>query len=410
MSYRSILLIIFLLAVCPAFAWGDEFRIVPSLSVKEEYNSNIFFSTNDKKDDFTTTLSPGFEMVNNTELLNMDVLARLDRLEYVNNKDLDATDQTLNGSLRYSFTPLLSVSAAGGYVKDSRPDRYIETTGIVLSSAPGEHPNASLSANYQFTEKTLGSISYAYLRDHFVGQSYLDDISHDVNAGLVYDLGTYFPAVKGRINTEYNYYSFPGSHIGSVMGTVGFSRDFSEVWSIQIDGGAQHTQSDIAVSQLEPVFVLFPGFPPIQIGNQLVSEQVKNTGWGWVGRASLNFKGEVGTGSLSYSRNVQPAVGLGGAAVRDSIVFSGQHRLSYEWLLLFNAGYFTNNSNSQEFSSQTINQRSFDINTVLRYEFSRNVYVEGSLDYVMFDDLVARTNINRYLCSLRLYIQHPVLE
>ena len=411
MSYRSILLVIILSTAYPAFSWGNEFSLVPSLSVKEEYNSNIFFSTNDKRTDFITTLSPGLEMVNNTERLNTDVLARLDRLEYVNNNNLSSTDQTYKGSLQYLVTPLLNVSAAVGYLRDSRPDRTLATTGIVSLAVPRENTTSSLSTNYQLTEKTLVGVAYAYNRDHFIDQPSLDDISHNINASLIYDLGTYFPAVKGRINGGYSYYTFPGSNIGSTMATVGFSRDFNEVWNIQVDGGVQHTRSDIAIQRLEPVIAYFPGIPiPFLIGTQLVSEQMKSAGWGWIGSASLNFKGELDMGSLSYSRNVQPAIGLGGAATRDAITFSAQHRVSYEWLLLFNAGYFTNNSNSQQFSSQSINQRSFDINPVGRYEFSKDMYVEGSLDYVNYDDMVAKTHINRYLCSLRLYIQHPILE
>lgn len=409
MIYRLGLLVFILLVAGPVLTWGNEFRIVPSLSVKEEYNSNIFLSSNEKTKDFITTLSPGIKMVNNTERLSTDVLVKLNRIDYTSNRDLSTTDQTYNGSLQYLATPLVSVTAAAGYVKDSRPDRNILTTGIVLSSAPGEHTTSSLSAAYQLSEKTLASLSYAYGRDHFVGQSSLDDISHDVNAGLVYDLGTYFPAVKGRINGEYTYYSFTGSNIVSVAGTVGFSRDFDELWSIQVDGGVQHTRSDVTISQQEPVYGDFFGFP-IQIGTQLVSEQVKNAGLGWVGRASLNYKDELTTVSLSYGRSVQPAVGLGGAAVRDSLVLSGQHRISYELLLLFTADYFTNNSKSQQLSSQTIDQRSFHIGPRVRYEFTRDMYVEGSYDYTRVNDLVSKTNASGHICSLRLYIQHPVLE
>ena len=391
----------------PPLAVGNEFRLVPSISLKEEYNSNIFLSANDKKDDFITTLSPGIEIVDRTERLDTDVLLRPDRIEYISNRNLSATDQTYNGRLRYLVTPQFSVAATAGYVKDSQPDRDIEITGIVLSAVPRHRITSSLSADYQLTEKAAAGISYAFGKDHFASSRFVGNTSHDVNAGLVYDLGTYLPAVKGRMNAGYSNYSFPDSRIDSVMGTVGFSRDFDEIWSIQVDGGVRRTWSDIAVTELAPVF--FPG-TQIQIGNELVREQVKHTGLGWVGSASLNFKGESGTASISLSRDVQPASGLSGATVRDSLILSANHKISYELLLLFNAGYITNKSNSQEFSSQTIDERSFHINPGVRYEFSRDMYVEGSYDYVMLDDKVAKTNANRHLCSVRLYIQHPVLE
>ena len=409
MSYRLILLVIIMLAACPVFVWGNEFRILPSISVKEEYNSNVFVTPNDKKDDFITTISPGLEIVNRTERLDTDVLIRMDRIEYISNKDLSTTDQTYNGRLRYLATPLLSVSAEAGYVKDSRADRDIGTTGIVLSAVPRDRINSSLSADYQLTEKTSAGLSYIYGRDHYADPKFIGDTTHAINAGLVYDLGTYFPTLKGRLNTGYSYYSFLDSRIESFMGTVGFSRDFNEIWSIQVDGGVRRTSSDITTTRLEPVYFYIFGFP-IQIGNQLVKDQVKNAGWGWVGSASLNFKGEHGAGSLSLSRDVQPASGLGGATVRDSLVLSAQHNISYELLLLFNAGYFTNKSNAQEFSSQTINQRSFHFNPGVRYEFSKDMFMEGSYDYIMVDDMASKTNVDRHLYSLRLYIQHAVLE
>ncbi|HTR45126.1 MAG TPA: outer membrane beta-barrel protein, partial [Thermodesulfovibrionales bacterium] len=112
-----VLLIIILLVSCPAPARGDEFRVVPSLSVREEYNSNILLTTGDARRDFITTISPGVEIVDRTARLDADLQVRLDRLEYADNRDLNATNQTYSGRIRYLLTPLFGVSAEAAYMR-----------------------------------------------------------------------------------------------------------------------------------------------------------------------------------------------------------------------------------------------------------------------------------------------------
>ena len=170
--YRRYLLVIIVLLFCPSLIWGNEFRLVPSISVKEEYNDNILFLTDDIRKDFITTISPSLEMVNNTEKLETDLLARLDRFDYADNREFSATDQLYNGKFRYHATPLFNISAEAGYVRDSQPDRDILTSGIILTTVPRNRYNASLSADYQFSEKTAAVVSYAFGSDEYESTKY----------------------------------------------------------------------------------------------------------------------------------------------------------------------------------------------------------------------------------------------
>src|SRR5271157_1517136 len=154
MYYQRYFLVIIFLLSCPSLVWGNEFRLVPSISVKEEYNDNILFDTDGARKDFITTISPGIEIVNNTQRLETDLLARLNRFDYANNREFSATDQLYNGKFRYHATPLINISAEAGYVRDSQPDRDILTSGIILTTVPRNRINASMSADYQFSEKT----------------------------------------------------------------------------------------------------------------------------------------------------------------------------------------------------------------------------------------------------------------
>ncbi|HXW69014.1 MAG TPA: hypothetical protein VEJ88_05360, partial [Dissulfurispiraceae bacterium] len=350
MRYKTIFFIMLLAVSCPVFAWGDDFSLVPSLSVKEDYNSNILFSTTDVEKDFITTLSPGVEMVDRTGRLDTDVLVRLDRLEYADYQALNATNQLYNGTLHYSVSPLFSVSAAAGYSKNSNPSLLgIGTTGIIFAAAPWNHVTYSLSADYQFNELTVGTLSYSNGRDYYDNPQYLSDTTRNINAGLVYDLGKYFPTLKGRMNVGYSYYDYPDSRIDSVMGTVGFSKDLNEVWSVQVDGGISNTWSKI----LFPVQLQIIGFPVI------ITVPISNEGLGWVSDVSLSCKGEVGSASLTYNRGITPAYGLNGAAEQNTVTISSRYRFSYELSAIFSGSYYTLKSFASEFTAQSLSQQGF---------------------------------------------------
>src|SRR4030067_3205216 len=106
-NYRLYLLFIILFQFYPSFVWGKEFPLGPSISFNNAYNSNILISANEIKGDFVTTLSPGVEMVNRTGRFNTDLLVRLDRLDYADNRELSAGTQMYNGKVRYLAPPKL---------------------------------------------------------------------------------------------------------------------------------------------------------------------------------------------------------------------------------------------------------------------------------------------------------------
>lgn len=407
--YRRYILIAMVLLSCPSLVWGNEFRLIPSISIKEEYNDNIFFLTDDVRNDFITTVSPSLEMVNNTEKLETNLLARLDRFDYADNREISETDQLYQGTFRYRATSLFGISAEAGYVRDSQPGRDIGTSGIILSTVPRNRYKASLSADYQLSEKTAVGLSYTFGRDDYESTRYTDYISHDVNAGLVYDMGRYFQRVKGRVNLGYSNYVFYDSRIDSVMCTAGFSRALSEKGSILIDGGIRHTWSEFSVTEPEYMYINVGGiYIPIFIGYVKVPQ--KNDGWGWVGNVSLHYEGERGNGSLTYNRDITPASGLNGAVERNALMLSIQYRMTYEFSILFSGGYYTNKSEAGQFSTQVVDQRTIRVNPGVRYEFSKNIYLESSYDYTAVDDLTSNTSAHRNFLSMRLYMQYPILE
>ena len=450
-NYRRYFLFIILLQFYPSFVWGNEFRLAPSISFNNTYNSNILISANEIKRDFVTTLSPGVEMVNRTGRFNTDLLVRLDRLDYADNRNLSATNQMYNGKFRYLAMPQLSISAEAGYMRNANPtlgtgsgsgippgtvvpivtwpdlpqspdsgqsgsgpgSSGIPSSGaaIPMVAVPLNRITSSLSAHIPLTEKTTTTISYNYGRDYYDDQRYHNGISHDINAGLIYGLGQHLSNVHGRLNTGYSYYYLPDSRNSSVMGSVGFSWDFNEVWSILSDGGIRRTWSEVYMTKLVP----YGSSAYIS-----VRERLNNDGWGGVGKVSLNYRGEYLNSDLTFNRDLTLASGLNGAAERTALMLSIRRRLINDLSILLTTGYDALNSDPSNYSAYIINQKTFFINPGVRYEFSRERGVEASYSYTRVDGTASdtgataaatlNTDEDRHMFSFRLYIQHPFLE
>ena len=148
-------------------ASADKRELDVFLGAREEYNDNIFFSYDDPVDDFITTLSGGLKFLNQTERTDLFLSGIVERLIYSSEKDLDSTDQYYKGRFGYKFTPRLGAKVDAAYSKDSRPDRDVAESGLILSTVPRQIQNYGGAVDYALTEITAANLYYRYTRQDF---------------------------------------------------------------------------------------------------------------------------------------------------------------------------------------------------------------------------------------------------
>ena len=161
---------------------------MPSLAFRGEYNDNIFYSEEDRVDDFITTITPGLELVNRTEKVDLNLLARLNVLRYVDTTELNNIDQNYSGRLRYSPDPKWTLSGGAGYLEDSRPDRDLEITGLVIGPVIRKRQNYLGGLEHIFSEKTKASLFYIYEREDYDNPEFADLKAHNASLGFIHDL------------------------------------------------------------------------------------------------------------------------------------------------------------------------------------------------------------------------------
>jgi hypothetical protein len=379
-------------------AYPDEFKLTPSLSVKEEYNDNILYTQTDTQKDFIATISPGLVLTDRTERMNIFLSGRIDQRLYSKYSDLNATDQYYEGTGKYAFSPKFNLSGKVLYSRDSLPDRDFETTGLSLTNVKRKRQNYTLSGDYLLSEKTMTTFSSDYQNDVYDNLSRSDLEANTFNLGFIRDLGGFLESTKARMNMDYAKYNMPGMKVDNYEATLGIDRALNEKWNLLFDGGTRYTKSEFETTE----FVLVPPF--------FIERTEKNSGWGFVGQFALTYKGERDNGNLSVVHDISPASGYSGTTERTSIAFSVSRRFAYELYGTLSGGYYINKSNAGEFSTQKIDENMMRISPGIRYEFDKDKAIEASYTYNKTRYNVSNTEAQRNIFFIRFRAQHHLFE
>ena len=89
---RLLVLLPVLLLLTDALA--DEFKLTPSIAARQEYNDNIFFDTSRPKDSFITRVTPGLELIDRTERLDLRLTGSLTPYVYWTDSSLTRSTRT----------------------------------------------------------------------------------------------------------------------------------------------------------------------------------------------------------------------------------------------------------------------------------------------------------------------------
>lgn len=387
---RKISCLIWLMALSVVLSSGvlaDEFKLVPSLAVREEYNDNIFFEDHGEIDDWITTISPSLTLMNRTERMDLNLSARGDGTKYGQNDELNEFDHHYIGNLSYRMTSRITVSGNAGYTVDSRSDRDIETTGRVQSTERRKRYTGGLAGNFVLSEKSAMSLSYAYEQNDFDDPESEDDKFHNSNLGFTHDLSAFFPRTIGRINLGYSYYDSSDTTIDTYSGTVGVSYEITEVFNFLVDLGAQYSRSEI-----------------------LVVEKEKDNEWGGVGQMALSYRGELTSATLSVQKNISPASGENGTTDRTSFLFNIRRRLAEKFSASLSVAYFLNKADAGELATEDIDDRTISISPGISYEIIDDLVLDISYTYTKVRDREDNSRLRRNLVFARLTYQYPLFE
>jgi len=382
---------------------ADDFKLIPSLAVREEFNDNIFFSSGDTLDDFITTLYAGLVLIERTERLDLKLSGEIAPFFYAEYSDLNDIDQNYWGNIGYRISSALRVDAKALYDVSNRPDRDIETTGLLLSTDRRKRQEYGLGLDYTFTEITAMAFSVGYLQDKWDDENLNRQNLKDYRTALnfTHNLSEWWDSTIGRLNMGLDRYEFETSDTYNAYATLGAQHWFSETINLLIDLGVRYTDADYLSPQ--PVFV-----PPFFYEVRIV--EVNNTSFGGVGEAILEIQKELTRFSMSIGHRIVPASGRGGTVQRTRAVLNLRRRLAEQSAVVLATGYYKNTAEGDEFSFRETDQDTFFIRPSIRWEFFEKFTLEAGYDFTYTDDRVENNDRRRNLVYLQVAYGLPLFE
>jgi hypothetical protein len=386
-----LLVLLSLIVPAPVYAQTDSF--VPYVSVKQEYSDNIIFTLDNEEDDFITTGSAGMVYTRRDARVRALLDARVSRLAYWDNDQLDSTDGLVRGSWKYQVTERAGAGLAAGFRNDSRRDEDLDVTGVVLS---GERDRADVSGSvdYRFSEITTGELSVGYTYTQVDG--IIQDEEYDtiqVDFALTRNLSKIFKNTTGLFNVSYMRYSsefdstVPDSLFIDTVSTLyrefdsdvlqvtaGFSRDLTELYTVYMTGGVSYTDTT------ENRRIVRTG---LVTGETPLPEQDDDS-FGGVLAAGVNYDGLYYDIRLGVSHGIRGDAGTNGTVERTAVTLGMDRKVSENFSLTLVASGYLNRNERKTLSD--LDQLTLNIQPGFRYRITDTLHLSGAYRYTHVDD------------------------
>jgi hypothetical protein len=372
---------------------GNESQITPSLALQAEYNDNIFFNDTNELDDYIVTLSPQLKYTRDGPRLNMELAGRIDSINYADNDELNDIDQNIRTVIRYRLDPRMSISGEFDYFKDSRPDRDIETTGLLLSSNIRYSRFFTLGQSFDHSENTVSSLTYTFENQDFEDPELVDFDTHIARLAVSHNIHRWLPKTRARLHLGYVRYEYPELTVNYYSTTLGASHDIAELFTLVVDLGTSYTLKNLE-NDTSPT----------------LSMDDSDRESGFTGQLSLNYQGETTRSLLSVSHELRAASGRSAVTERTSLVFDINRRLTSELRGSFKARYYLNQADQGDLATEDIDSRTLSIIPGIRYHLTNDIFFEVFYTYSNIEDRQDDSDADRHLIFMRLIGQYPFFK
>jgi hypothetical protein len=346
--------------------------LVPSLSLTEEFDSNIFGTASNRESDFITRPAAGLALNYVTDQVSFVAGLAVQTEFFAKNSDLNDTDVLGLGALdlRYPVSPRLTLGLGGAYTRTENVLDVRRETGVTAVEVGREDISvvrASASASYVLDPRTTGEAGYTFTYTEVSGAA--SDTEHSVNLAA----SRSFTQVDSGL-LRYIFQYFDSEEVGTeVLHTVrvGYARLFGPRTRLRAELGPQFSDEGDVTASAELALI----------------HQLR--------QATLQ---------LSYTREQDIVVGLSGSRTVDSLTAA----VGFEPLRFLNAGVAGTISRISDVGDP--GERDTTVYSLLAtasYPLAR--WLTGRASYrFSYDDVDDSQGIPRHLVTLTLEFSYPI--
>jgi hypothetical protein len=376
--------------IIPTTLWAQAgYYIIPSLSVAEVYDDNIFstFSQGKREADLISRFSPGIRLGYQSTPLTLLGHYTFDSEVYADHPELSAVQarQRAAFELRYLPIPLLTLSFTSNYI-DTPTSREINTqTGLEGGRVRAQQYSLNLSVAYRFAPLITGTGGYSFTKDEQSGAVSIDTRTvdepsggvttdtHTVNWGLNRRIT---PLDTGSLGYSFTLFRFEGEGTTTSQAfTVGWARQLTALTSVELRAGPRFSEGSVTPDLL----------------------------------ASIRHRLKLGQVSVTYSRSQYAVAGQAGTVNTDSFVGA----FSYQLLPLLEVSaaptFYRNTRGRSEAKVYGMGlNAAYQINKRLSLQSSYTfIFQQGVLDSTTTEVARGDENIYHNIFSLSLVVTYP---
>ena len=355
------------------------FQFLPSVSISEIYDDNIFLTPDTEEKDMITRLTPTLEWVFDSVPVSWNIDYSIDAETYRDNSQLDDEVIRQNGTagLEFDVDPKTVFSLEAGYLETQTPGELNLSTGLEKGRLNARRTFVSPALSYELSPSMSALLEYTSTKDHLSGGVETERQQSDVSVER--QLGKPTVLSAGFSHRKYSFMEKSGQE-NTIPDTellwLGVEHDFSPAVNILLKAGSRKISSStkpyLSFSLTRDYADGAFGFDYLKDETTLIGEQGRRE----IETAGIRFEHRIGN---NFQLDLSPSYGTVSRSLGDSEVYRFAFNTRYR---ISNRFYFTT---SWRYSSQDeVFSDSFERNV------SRNVVMLG----ITFTQSVAPRNNN----------------
>jgi hypothetical protein len=371
-------LAIFISMWAASLAVAADLSLVPSVTQKSEFNSNLNYDFSKPIRDYIFTLTPAADFNYTTEITQLQGHLGLSGQHYLNNSNLDHIDQNFQINGWRQAAPRVKLTLNSSYISDSSLAEEILASGLVMSRTPRQSFSAGPGITYNLTERVLATASYNFNRVLYQSPQYIDYTSHQAGLNFTYLLTNETTSLISNNIVRETIYS-GGNNFKSLGIYLGVTHKFSERWDVSLMSGANISFFSFNTQVVDSS--QFPFFITVK------TQRVKDSNATPFFNVSSNYRWTNLTMGASYSRNQSPSA-YGAVYEVDQLNLFLNYKFTERLSGGLSGSYSLSNQSSQTIAS-TYNYYSITPN--LAYQITEKLSVSPGYSYSGRENLTGVT-------------------
>ena len=391
----GLLLAIFALIAILGVGNAANWEIVPSVTARTEFDTNLNYAYIAPQSDYIFSLMPAAAFNYNTDIAQLQGRLGWTGWHYLSNGQLDHIDQNYQLNGWYQVTPRWKLSLNTAYITDTSIAQELLTSGLVITRTPRESIQAAPAVTYALTERLSATANYNFNQVNYTSQLYQNYTTHQAGLLLQQLLKNEKTTLIGNFianQTNYPALNTTFKYLGFYLGA---DHKFSPDWEITLIGGVNLTFMDYRT-----LVTSLPQFPYVTYTQQAMTHQTSAEPYVnlTVIRRWTNLSVAGG-----YSRSQSPSA-YGTISDMNQLFLNLAYNFTEKWSGSLN-GFYTL---SDQINTRTSYQSSFlAVGPQLSYQLTERLTLSPGYNFGLNDNITSNRTANNQIVWLMLTYTQP---